>query len=55
MCNIYPLKKYTYAIQRRVEGHQRKFASNFLFYEAALNLLSLIYEGLIKTNNEIKV
>ena len=33
----------------------KKIRKQLLFYEAALKLLSQIYEGLIKTNNEIKV
>ena len=55
MRNIYSLNKYTYAIQRWEGWHQRKFVSSFLHYLATLNLLSLIYKGLIKTTNEIKV
>ena len=33
----------------------KKIGNQILFYEAALKLLSKIYEGLIKTNIEIKV
>ena len=55
MCNTHHLKKYIYIIWNWVEGHQRKLATKFCFMMPVLKLLSKIYEGLIKTNIEIKV
>ena len=43
---------YNIEVGRRTS---KKIGNQILFYEAALKLLSKIYEGLIKTNIEIKV